>query len=160
MKASSNERDLYTLIHRLESEADGGQKFDTTIKTAKDQVRRIKNGAYVDPLDEKARIINYLNWCNEDGKIAVFTSGMDCDHFSWDNCYHEDFIAPIHWWHRRLDYFDGAEGPVQMSFGRPSISPEYSGSRDLALEAHENGHPYSISTATTEPEAWQEALGG
>jgi uncharacterized protein YjhX (UPF0386 family) len=81
----------------------------------------------------------------EGGKIAVIESGRDCDCVEYDGRVHiidatleafntlDDSIG--HW----------ADGPYHLSLERPSMAEriQYE-SRDLVMEAHEDGHPHVI----------------
>ena len=98
------------------------------------------------PLDERQRKALMLESMAEGGKIAVVHWGMDCDCSRWSD---RVVILPAHpvamerW---ENDFYNNAEGPQGHYFTSPSdaerLTPE---SRDLALEAFENGHPHAIN---------------
>ena len=76
--------------------------------------------------------------------VAVVYGGMDCDCSRWDD---RVAILPavptvVSRWVDR--YHDGAEGPQWTRISRPSRAPKKSTSRDLALEAFEDGHPHVV----------------
>lgn len=77
--------------------------------------------------------------------IAIVTSGMDCDGARWDNAVHIVPAIPsmVDQW---LDsYYTGAEGPQSHYFARPSATRALKRTtRDLAMEAHENGHDHVL----------------
>jgi hypothetical protein len=82
---------------------------------------------------------------SENGKVAVIWSGMDCDCVRYSNNVRmvdanwkaiEEHINSTYEW---------ADGPAYYGFEKPSVARELEyESRDLALEAFEDGHPYSI----------------
>ena len=81
----------------------------------------------------------------ENGKVAVVWGGMDCDCVSFEGSVH---IVDADW--RSLiahidSQYEGAEGPMHYKIIPLSQIEdiEYS-SRDLTLEAFEDGHPYLI----------------
>lgn len=83
--------------------------------------------------------------CAEGGKIAVIESGMDCDCVRYSG--HVSIIAAD--WREFLKHWDrtarSADGPFSLYIERPSIArnirPQ---SRDLILEAFEDGHAHCI----------------
>ena len=79
----------------------------------------------------------------EGGKILVVESGMDCDGVRYWGRTHEcdaNWRAFDKLWERLAKW---ADGPFSLEIVHPSTVVEY-GSRDLTLEAFENGHPHSI----------------
>lgn len=82
----------------------------------------------------------------EGGKIGIVMSGMDCDYTKF---LHARLISVPTLFKAALErdraYMD-AEGPLSVYYVKPSELPE-SYSRDLALEAFENGHPHYVSEA-------------
>jgi len=82
----------------------------------------------------------------ESGKIAMVNSGMDCDCSRWENAYSiiPATVEAVDAW---VDHFySNAEGPQSCHVERVSVAKRLQrSSRDLALEAFEDGHPYSIS---------------
>ncbi len=81
----------------------------------------------------------------EGGKVAIVHGGRDCDgveshglvHILPATVVHADrFLNEIHEW---------AEGPTWWNLEKPSIAEGVeSSSRDLTLEAFENGHPHVL----------------
>lgn len=97
-------------------------------------------------INERARYRAWVDEAQENGKIGYVRSGMDCD----CSQYHYSMIldAPTSMMEvqrdedRRNEYLDG---PEHRYFVRPSeIDPEDDFSRDLALEAFEDGHPHIV----------------
>ena len=81
--------------------------------------------------------------CAEGGKVAVIESGRDCDGVQYSGRRYL-IDANVHAYDAlRYDIAKWADGPCYLDIARPSEVVEYS-SRDLALEAFEDGHPYSL----------------
>ena len=81
----------------------------------------------------------------EGGKVALVNSGMDCDCSRWQNRVSmvKATVADVDRWVD--DFYNNAEGPQSCYIERPSVARKLqASSRDLALEAFEDGHPYSI----------------
>lgn len=97
-------------------------------------------------INERAEYRARIDEVQENGKIGYVKSGMDCD----CSQYHYSMIldAPTSMMevqrdeNRRNEYLDG---PEHRYFVKPSeIDPEDDFSRDLALEAFEDGHPHIV----------------
>lgn len=99
-----------------------------------------------DPLTLKAARIARLNTVAEDGKVAIMSSGRDCDGVQWRN-QHLGLYPALYWAVSRVmdREYDNAEGPMSVWVERPSVTKkaEYS-SRDLTMEAFENGHAHVL----------------
>lgn len=83
----------------------------------------------------------------EDGVIAMVWSGMDCDCVRYSG---DVRLVPANW--REIDAaandkYEWADGPCDFYLERPSVAKqlEYA-SKDLVLEAFEDGHPHVIYT--------------
>lgn len=83
--------------------------------------------------------------CNEDGKIAVIESGRDCDGVEYDGKVHMIDATPEAFVKLDEGLSEWADGPYRLAIERPSVAKGigYS-SRDLVLEAMEEGHPHHI----------------
>lgn len=82
----------------------------------------------------------------EDGKIAVIESGRDCDGVAYSGCV-TIVDANVEAVQAHIDHqVKWADGPVWFDLERPSAAAaiEYK-SRDLTLEAFEDGHSHVIS---------------
>lgn len=83
--------------------------------------------------------------CEEGGVVALIESGMDCDGARYSGRVR---IVPATWQavvHEEDRIQSWADGPCHVYIERPSIAEEIEyHSRDLALEAFEDGHPYSL----------------
>lgn len=77
--------------------------------------------------------------------IAMVNGGMDCDCSKWDNA-----VSLVRATVKACDawveaFYSGAEGPQWFCVERPSVAAELErSSRDLALEAFEDGHPHVV----------------
>lgn len=96
-----------------------------------------------DFLDEKAELAKVIAKYAEDELVAIVVWQMDCDCSSWTS----KIVVQATVTHVNkvlADVYDGAEGPVRWHIDRPSVVVQRN-SRDHALEAHEDGHAYSVS---------------
>lgn len=80
-----------------------------------------------------------------EGMVKVIESGRDCDCVEYDGRVH--IIEATLEAYEELDSNIGewADGPYQLEIVHMSEHHEYS-SRDLVLEAHEDGHRHSITS--------------
>ena len=69
---------------------------------------------------------------------------MDCDCFKSRTVSHVPTPTVVAAWQMIERAYEGAEGPTSAYFAKPSAEPEGYASADLALEAFEDGHPYSV----------------
>lgn len=99
-----------------------------------------------DALEERAALAAKLQAAVVDGKIAIVSSGMDCDCSQYVHAHTHDFKGVV--WYERLvaSEYEWADGPLNVGFCKPAEKPDNS-SRDLALEAYEDGRPHLISAA-------------
>lgn len=97
-----------------------------------------------DELADRARIKKLLDDCTEDGLIAKVTEGMDCDCSKYRRVYHVPTPTVMAWVQYCDNEYHYADGPMRIWVARPSEEPERSESRDLALEAFEDGHPHVV----------------
>ena len=81
--------------------------------------------------------------CLEDGQICRVESGMDCDCVQFTHSSLIDNPTPVALLASEEDSTYWADGPLGIGYCRPSERPE-SRSRDLALEAFEDGHPHIV----------------
>ena len=78
-----------------------------------------------------------------DGKVAVWESGMDCDCVRFRG-FRTIIDASISAFDREENYaYETAEGPISLWVESPLKKREHH-SRDLVLEAFEDGHPHSV----------------
>ena len=79
----------------------------------------------------------------EDGRIAMVTSGMDCDCVEWEN---EVSLVKVEDADKRAaSEYEWADGPVSIEWMKPSEAAKLNKtSRDRIAAAHEDGHPWSV----------------
>lgn len=96
--------------------------------------------------EENARLRRILDRAQSDGKIGIVVSGMDCDCSSFHRERVYDSFSSVMEIKRFEDKaYEDAEGPLTVSFIHPSkINPSNNASRDLALEAFEDGHAHVV----------------
>lgn len=96
-------------------------------------------------ISKRGRLAARIAACEENGKILVVESGMDCDCSQYDG--RKRTIDATLQAYNQLNWniADWADGPYSLSIERPSAGNaiEHT-SRDLALEAFEDGHPHVI----------------
>tara|TARA_R100001015_G_C4633966_1_gene199656 strand:- start:4315 stop:4761 length:447 start_codon:yes stop_codon:yes gene_type:complete len=105
----------------------------------------LKNLGTADPFKRKEAIVSAIHESAENGKVAVVFGGRDCDMAQWDN---RVTLLPATFAHVSKwadDYMEAAEGHQWWHVEKPSSAEDIEeSSRDLALEAHENGHPHIV----------------
>ena len=81
----------------------------------------------------------------ESGKLALVWSGRDCDGVQYSGQV-ELVNANIAAVTKAVDHtYDWADGPCNFYIERPSVARRLTyDSRDLVMEAHEDGHPHVI----------------
>lgn len=97
-------------------------------------------------VEENADYRRVLDKCWANGKIGVAVSGMDCDCTQYARQYTIEIpnsVAALKRWdYKRQEWLDG---PENVRFIHPDkVDPSQNFSRDLALEAYENGHPHVV----------------
>ena len=98
-----------------------------------------------DKVQGRIDVARKLRTYAEHGYIAVIESGMDCDCVAYSGHVHLFSAAPERFWREVDNMYYNAEGPITWYLERPSVATSVeSTQRDLALEAFENEHPYSI----------------
>ena len=96
-----------------------------------------------DWLEERRHLAAVIAKDAEDGEVAIIESGMDCDGVKyWGRaCVVPASVMAVLLWEKRTE--EWADGPFYWHIERPSAEVE-SGSRDLGMEAFEDGHPHVI----------------
>ena len=97
-----------------------------------------------DPLAERAALAAELSDCTVDGVTGVVESGRDCDCVSYVWGHRKQFAGVFAYEKFRQDAIYWSDGIHYVSLCRPDELPE-SRSRDLALEAFEDGHAHCVS---------------
>lgn len=113
------------------------------LKRAVLRVFRLRHHSQNDPLERRTTLAQTIADLSENGQIQIVYGGIDCDGGRWDD---HTVIVPATVMHVRIwvqNYMDAAEGPQWWHLDRPSAQYQHS-SRDLALEAFEEGHPHVI----------------
>jgi len=125
----SETRRLYLLHKIAKVEIDHNHKEDWHKKAT---ARR----AFLRSLAEKA----------ENGSIAMVWSGMDCDGVRYRNSVKTVKADVKSVMEAENEEYEWADGPCNYYLEKPSVAKtlQYS-SRDLVLEAFEDGHPHSIT---------------
>jgi len=78
-----------------------------------------------------------------DGLIFLVESGRDCDGVQYSGHVHSCKASPVALRALEDDISAWADGPFQLTFIHKHERPEYT-SRDLGLEAFENGHQHIL----------------
>ena len=96
-------------------------------------------------MERRVRLVAHLADIEVDGKVAQVSDAMDCD------CTHGRYVnhiptpspmAAMRWINAE---YDEAEGPVRSHYASILEEQETGGkTRDLALEAWEDGHPHVV----------------
>lgn len=111
------------------------------------QVRltRTKMNRCTDKLALRQRRAAMLSALAEGGRVCVVSSGMDCDGSAWAGRVY-DMPASVFAVERFVErQYEWADGPLRLEFASPSECEEVEyESRDLALEAFEDGHAHCI----------------
>ena len=111
------------------------------------RIRKSGNRDYFhvdDGLENRAALHKLIREKAVDGKVSVNWSGMDCDCATYGSGSIEWAIPRVI--EKQMDqiYYD-AEGPMSVWIDHPhKIHKQLS--RDLALEAFEDGHPHVVYT--------------
>jgi len=105
-----------------------------------------KAGAHVDAsINRRAELIGRIQECAEGGQVALIESGMDCDCVQYSGRVH--MVDATYWAviKKEEDIAQWADGTFSLYVDKPSsagrIVPE---SRDLVLEAFEDGHRHVV----------------
>ncbi len=103
-------------------------------------LRRLKDVDY--QINQKAALAARLAAVQENGIVAMIRSGMDCDCSQYRRVAHMPVPVSLDRFLRdEAKHEEWLDGPESTYFARPSEEPEDYRSRDLALEAYEDGHP-------------------
>ena len=103
-------------------------------------------------LQERADLLVELAECtDENGVTGIVEGGRDCDcvQFCWPS--KERNLTLVKYVRDRDNCYSWADGPSYYSLCHPEDLPE-SYSRDLALEAYEDGHSHSVSSVRYDEE--------
>lgn len=99
-------------------------------------------------VQDRMAYLRSIHLLQEKGFIAVVSGGRDCDMSEWHGVVRIVHATPDCIKARVLELYDSAEGPVWWNLEKPSVARGIRRtSRDLALEAFEDGHAHCVSTA-------------
>ena len=111
--------------------------------------RLLKTACHNRPDDYLAKRVDLqalISANSERGQVVILESGMDCDCVAFSNRKYkvDALLVAVRAMMDRI--YVNAEGPCHLSIVSPSAAKrlEY-GSRDLGMEAYENGHPGRVS---------------
>lgn len=82
-----------------------------------------------------------------DEGICVVQSGRDCDCVEYVHSSIVKHPTVMKLWREQESTYEWADGPCYVGFCSIEDRPN-SRSRDLAMEAYENGHPHYVTSAT------------
>jgi hypothetical protein len=108
-------------------------------------LRLTKKRGRFDPLAHKLEIVKKIKNFAENGEVLLIESGRDCDgvEYGGRTCLMDANFVSVNAYIEKAE--DWADGAIYFEFDRPSNAENYSrSSRDLTLEAYENGHPHVI----------------
>lgn len=113
--------------------------------------RTFRKAGYVDPQDHsiigrRSRMKSHLDSVRHNGKVALNVDQMDCDCARWTSGRIID-AHPLNVEREIDEVLQNAEGPVYMIEVVAPVDIAGYVSRDLALEAYEDGHPHSVSAS-------------
>ena len=100
-------------------------------------------------INERVELLERIQQATENGMVCYVSSGRDCDmtQFVHSRLIPAPSVVALS---RDIDREYGwADGPIWCGVVKPSEAPE-DYSRDLALEAFEDGHPHVVSTVRWE----------
>ena len=105
----------------------------------------VENQSTGDALKRRQELSELIASKEQQGLVAIVYGGRDCDMVQWDN---RVAVVPatVTFIERWVDiYMEAAEGPQWWSIDSLSEVRDLEPSRrDLALEAHEDGHPHVV----------------
>jgi len=109
------------------------------------KAKRVKKLKFKDKLKENLDFQRHIDKHAVDGKVAIVYGGVDCDHSRWDNrvaIVNANITSVIGWENDYMEYAEGAQWcdiePMAYALSLKESS------RDLAMEAFEDGHPHVI----------------
>lgn len=113
------------------------------------------NNRPADELAKRVELQKLISAKSERGQVVILESGMDCDCVAFSNRKYKVNALPIAVRSEMDRIYGNAEGPCHLSIVSPSEAKALSYvSRDLALEAYENGHPSRVSYSPLAVSEW------
>lgn len=102
------------------------------------------HGALDARITARAALAARLQACAQGGQVRITESGRDCDGVRYADRDRGCIAAtPAAYWKLHSEIADWADGPFSLCIEQPDYEPEPT-SRDLTLEAFENGHPHYL----------------
>lgn len=111
-------------------------------------IRRVCREAFrsrIEPLLQRMKLKARIAVLQEQGAIAIIHGGIDCDGGRWDNrvVMAAATVAAVERWSNQ--YKARAEGPQWQTLEKPTLAKDLTeDSRDLGLEAFEDGHSHVL----------------
>jgi len=116
-----------------------------SVEDAKFYLRAKRKIKGTDKLQWKVKFKKEIEELSVDGKVAIVCGGIDCDHARWDNrvrIVDANLTSVIAWENNYMSHAEGAQWydlkPMDYALSLNESS------RDLAMEAFEDGHPHVI----------------
>lgn len=132
IKPGMTEKQIIRVIHNIGSRAHPH-------RYQRSQVSQVHH-----TINRRARIKAEITAYDEGGKIAFYRQGMDCDCSKYFHAQILDTPGVVEFDSCNQKHIEWLDGPESCWFGRASeCEPAYE-SRDLALEAFEEGHPHVV----------------
>jgi hypothetical protein len=79
------------------------------------------------------------------GKLGIIRTGMDCDCSAYSHGYTTSYEGLILFARNEEEHCEYLDGPETTHYCKPIVALEHNGySRDLALEAYEDGHSHIV----------------
>lgn len=109
-------------------------------------IKQVSHNKPDDYLAERVDLQKLVSANSENGQVVILESGMDCDCVAFSNQKYKVAALPIAVRTEMDRIYGNAEGPCHLSITSPSAAKamDYR-SRDLGMEAYENGHPSRVS---------------
>jgi len=129
--------DLQAVFNYLQKER-GSKHIRDLLRSYRDGLRDLG----YDRLAARAKLAQKIRTRAENGEIGIVESGMDCDCSKY---VHSRLMTAVPFAVERWidESYEAADGPIHVSIEHPDDLPENE-SRDLALEAFEDGHPHVV----------------
>lgn len=118
------------------------QKYPKLYKAIKEMCQRKPSDYFA----ERLNLCKLISANSEHGQVVILESGMDCDCVAFSNRKYKVDALPIAVRVLMDRIYGDAEGPCYLSIVSPSAAKRLDyGSRDLGMEAYEDGHPGNVS---------------
>lgn len=96
-------------------------------------------------INDRVRLKHTLQQEGHSGQIVVWTQTVDCDHSQRTTRKTvPTYKSVMEMWMVVENFFNGLEGYGNIVFAEPNENEDFSESRDLALEAFEDGHAHVV----------------